>query len=67
MAAGLSSASMAAETSLATSSEPSGSSPCSSREYRPVPQPISRPVTGRSGRSWRILRTGASSVVRSDS
>ena len=58
---------MAAETSLATKSEPSGSSPRSSREYRPVPQPASRPVTGWSLRSWRILRTGASSVVRSDS
>jgi len=58
---------MAAETSLATSSEPSGSRARSSREYRPVPQPMSRPVTGRSGRSWRILRTGTSSVVRSDS
>jgi len=58
---------MAAETSAATSSEPSGSSPRSSRVYRPVPQPISRPVTGRPGRSWPIARTGASSVVRSDS
>src|SRR5439155_1496169 len=63
----LSCASMPAETSPATSSEPTGSSPHSSREYRPVPQPISRPVTGRSGKSWPILRTGASSVVRSDS
>ena len=44
-----------------------GSSPRSSREYRPVPQPISRPVTGRSGSNWTILRTGAASVVRSDS
>ena len=58
---------MAAETSLAASSEPSGSRARSSREYRPVPQPISRPVTGRSGSSWQIARTGASSVVRSDS
>jgi hypothetical protein len=58
---------MAAETSLAASREPSGSSPRSSREYRPVPQPTSRPVTGRSGSSWRIARTGASSVVRSAS
>jgi len=58
---------MAAETSLATSSEPSGSSARSSRVYRPVPQPISRPVAGRSGRNWPILRTGASSVVRSES
>ena len=63
----VSSASIAAETSLASSREPSGSTPRSSREYRPVPQPASRPVTGRSGRNWRIARTGASSVVRSDS
>jgi len=66
-AAGPELASMAAETSLAASSDPSGNSPRSSREYRPVPQPISRPVTGRSGRNWPIARTGASSVVRSDS
>ena len=58
---------MAAETSLAASREPSGSRARSSRVYRPVPQPISRPVTGRSGSSWPIVRTGASSVVRSDS
>jgi hypothetical protein len=53
--------------SLATSSEPPGSRAPSSRVYRPVPQPTSRPVTGRSGSSWQIARTGASSVVRSDS
>jgi hypothetical protein len=37
----LSYASMAAETSAATSREPSGSTARSSREYRPVPQPTS--------------------------
>jgi hypothetical protein len=58
---------MAAETSLASSSDPSGSSLRSSRVYRPVPQPMSRPVTGQPGRNWLIARTGASSVVRSDS
>ena len=58
---------MAAATSEAISSEPSGSRARSSFEYRPVPQPTSTPVTGRSGSSSRIVRTGASSVVRSDS
>jgi hypothetical protein len=50
----LSWASMAAETSLATSSDPSGNSAHSSRVNRPVPQPTSRPLTGRSGRNWPI-------------
>jgi hypothetical protein len=58
---------MAAETSAAASREPPGSTARSSRVYRPVPQPTSRPVTGRPGRNWPIARTGASSVVRSDS
>ena len=58
---------MAAETSLATSTDPGCSTPRSSREYRPVPQPMSRPTTRWSGSSSRILRTGASSVVRNAS
>ena len=58
---------MAAEASLAASTEPSGNKSISSREYRPVPQPRSRPTSGPSCSSSRILRTGASSVVRSES